>query len=425
MIEVICNLGGSRFRYETLHGRKYLVAPIAFLAEGVWPGSAGPVFYPDRELARSATLWNHMPLVVCPHPLHPKGTAASKKVLEENHVGFILDAKHDTKSRGEAWLDVERLQKISPESLAKLEKNEVVDVSTGMAAKLRREQGQYKGSKYDYVISDIYPDHISVLPNTKGAYSSADGGGLLVTNVEDDKTILLNVYFPSDSEKEEEVKENPKVKEPEPEKEEVHNMGFDRKSHINSLIGHGYEEKDRTTLEKFSDEHLQLIKPVVQNARVETPEIQVPDGFELKTVNNKLTIVKKEQPPAPAPNPPPVQGQTLSWTDVLNSAPPEYREFIDVGMQAFASERDRLIQTLLGNARNSFSKEELEAMGNRKGGLEHLQKMVALTEQQSTEPQNQPAWPVVNYRGAVGASPAHNAVQDMFLDMPEIEWKKN
>src|SRR6516165_9418036 len=105
------NLAG-RARYETLEGRRYLVAPMVMLTEGVHQGSKGPLYYPKEELSRRPMLWNHKPVVVYHPEENGKGTSAcTPEVLAVRKIGIILNTQYkEEKGRGkliaEAWCDV-------------------------------------------------------------------------------------------------------------------------------------------------------------------------------------------------------------------------------------------------------------------------------------------------------------------------------
>jgi len=47
-------------RHDTMEGRDFVVAPMIMIVEGVHKGSEGPVFYPEKELAKTPAMWNWM-----------------------------------------------------------------------------------------------------------------------------------------------------------------------------------------------------------------------------------------------------------------------------------------------------------------------------------------------------------------------------
>ncbi len=93
MEHLVFNTSGA-VRHDELDGREYLVAPIAMLAEGVWPGSEGPIFYPSEVIALNTMAWNHKPIVVYHPEMNGKGVSAcSPSVLNTRKIGLMLNTK--------------------------------------------------------------------------------------------------------------------------------------------------------------------------------------------------------------------------------------------------------------------------------------------------------------------------------------------
>lgn len=172
----------SQTRNETLMGVNYLVVPMTMAVSKVLNGSNGPLFYPADELSKIPSGWNMKP--VCVH--HPAGgTATTYAELEGRMVGHIMNCEWDhsaKKLRAEAWLLPARLEAIAPEILSKLQKNQTLEVSTGLHCDLYREPGTWNGEDYDFVARNLLPDHLAILPDSVGACSVADGCGLLTAN---------------------------------------------------------------------------------------------------------------------------------------------------------------------------------------------------------------------------------------------------
>jgi hypothetical protein len=177
--------GKAGLRKAKLHGREHYVVQTSMLAEGVWPGSAGPLFYPGDELAKSAPLWDHKPVVVY-HPTKKDGSpalACDPVVLDKCGVGILLNTKYDGKLRTEVWIDVEKARQVDRRVLDDLDSGRQVECSTGLRLKKDDKPGEYNGAKYDSGTSAYVPDHLAALPDVVGAYSVKDGGGLLAVNV--------------------------------------------------------------------------------------------------------------------------------------------------------------------------------------------------------------------------------------------------
>ena len=110
------------WRYDTLEGRKHIVAPMVMITEGVHNGNQGPVYYARSEMSKAPMTWNHKPVVVY-HPAANAGgdgSACSPDELNTRKVGVILNTRYDQitstvtedgqlgRNPAEAWIDVER-----------------------------------------------------------------------------------------------------------------------------------------------------------------------------------------------------------------------------------------------------------------------------------------------------------------------------
>jgi hypothetical protein len=196
------NLAG-RARYETLEGRRYLVAPMVMLTEGVHQGSKGPLYYPKEELSRRPMLWNHKPVVVYHPEENGKGTSAcTPEVLAVRKIGIILNTQYkEEKGRGkliaEAWCDVDRMDKVDPRVRDAIEKNEKMEVSTGLFTENEQTEGTWNDESYKAIARDHGPDHLAVLPDKVGACSIKDGAGLLA-NEEDEEAFWNELQELSD-----------------------------------------------------------------------------------------------------------------------------------------------------------------------------------------------------------------------------------
>jgi hypothetical protein len=177
------NVGGPGFRHDVLEGRDHLVVPAVMLTEGVFNGSDGPIYYPKAVLAEDPGSWNHMPVVVYHPEENGKNVSArDQMVLNSQKIGLLLNTSFDpdgAKLKTEAWLDVERTNKIDPRIIDKLTANEKVEVSTGVFVPRKAKTGVFNSREYKQVARRLKPDHLAVLPDQVGACSVADGAGLL------------------------------------------------------------------------------------------------------------------------------------------------------------------------------------------------------------------------------------------------------
>lgn len=183
------NISG-KVRRETLDGRDYLVVPMRMLKEGVLNGSKGPLFYPQSEIARGSDAWNNMPIVVN-HPTKDGKacSARSPKILEQYGVGTVFNTVVGGPLDAEAWFDYKKAQKLIPNELAKAERGEPIELSTGLFTDNQPvkndDKATYNGKKYTHIARNYRPDHLAILPDKKGACSNKDGCGVNVVNEEE------------------------------------------------------------------------------------------------------------------------------------------------------------------------------------------------------------------------------------------------
>lgn len=181
---LIVNIEGE-VREENLEGVPHLVVPMVMLTEGVHEGSEGPGFYSDEENAKSAQLWNHMPVVVY-HPREGDGspiTARQPSVLNTRKVGLVLNTTNeDKKLKAEAWLNIARTNEVDKRIIANIKNKVKTEVSTGLGATKVMEKGTWNNEKYAFKVKDYKPDHLAILPDQVGACSIADGAGLLANS---------------------------------------------------------------------------------------------------------------------------------------------------------------------------------------------------------------------------------------------------
>lgn len=184
--------GKGRVRREVLEGRQHLVVPVGMLGEAVISGSKGAYFYPKEENAKEPEKWNGMPVVV----YHPKIdgrhiSARDPAVYNSRKVGVLMNASHTDKLMAEAWLDEERLKEVDVRVLESIEKEQPVETSTGLKADSDDTPGEFNGVKYKGRLSNYSPDHLAILPDDRGAFSVAMGGGLFANTADQDGACAL------------------------------------------------------------------------------------------------------------------------------------------------------------------------------------------------------------------------------------------
>lgn len=178
------NLANAPIRHETLQGKKYLVAPMVMITEGVHNGSGGPLLYKAAEIKRAVPAWNMKPIVVYHPEIDGKGcTACDPLVLEKQQVGMVMGSRWvGNKLRAEAWIEEALAEKVDARVIKALESNSVMEVSTGLFTENVGEPGKWKEEEYVAEATNHQPDHLALLPDQIGACSVADGAGLLQIN---------------------------------------------------------------------------------------------------------------------------------------------------------------------------------------------------------------------------------------------------
>lgn len=179
METIVFNLDTKLVQEDTMDGRVYFVAPVVLMTEGVHNGSLGPLFYSASELEKWTPSWNHKPIVIN-HPAD--GNPCTKDYLKTNKIGFILNAKWDGKQRAEAWIDKSKSYLVDKRVYNAVQSGKIMEVSTGLYIDFVPSDGDWNGEKYIGAAVNHRPDHLAVLPDSVGACSVADGAGLLQVN---------------------------------------------------------------------------------------------------------------------------------------------------------------------------------------------------------------------------------------------------
>jgi len=175
-------------RNDTMEGRDYLVAPMIMIVEGVHEGSNGPLYYPADELSKTPAVWNHKPVVVYHPQANGEGVSAcDPDILTNRKVGVIMNTTFDAgKLKAEAWLEIDRMNRVDERIAEAIEKNEAMELSTGLFTDNENTEGDWNGEHYDAIARNYRPDHLALLPDLKGACSIEDGAGFLRLNEQGD-----------------------------------------------------------------------------------------------------------------------------------------------------------------------------------------------------------------------------------------------
>lgn len=389
--------GGTR--REQLHGRDYIVAPMAMLTEGVHNGSGGPLYYPEKECRAAVQSWNMRPVVVYHPEINGQGVSAcDPEILEKQQVGMVLNTVWDGKLRAEAWLEADRLSAVDNRILDALEQNKMMEVSTGLFTDNEPEPGTYGTEAYTHIARNHRPDHLAILPDRVGACSIADGAGLLQLNEEGCCVSCGSQPDDLSVEKATELvaRLQTHIKNHSTPNHEEQTMA--NKELIDALIANDatqWAEGDREILQNMDDDTLAKMAPVaVEPAPVEPAPVEEPAAEETTE-----SIVTMEQ--------------------YVAQAPAQFQDVIRNGLAAHEAQKAELIATITANEANQFSKEFLQTKG-----LQELQGLAAIAAAPEAAPQAFEAAPVPMFNGAATpAKPTNNVSNENdLLIAPALSW---
>lgn len=184
MEKLTFNLRGQTRRVVE-NGVTWLVAPLTSItADGVLPGSRGPLLYPTAEIKRSVPEWDGTPLVNG-HPWR-NGQPCSAMDVPEQHLGEIRNTHFDVKLKHDAWFMEDKVRQHSPEIHEALINHRPMECSSGLyTTNVPAPNGQamsVHGHPYVAVATRYVPDHMAILPREVGACSLQDGCGLMVNS---------------------------------------------------------------------------------------------------------------------------------------------------------------------------------------------------------------------------------------------------
>ena len=198
----------GNIRHDSMGDRKYLVAPMIMLVEGVHDGSSGPLLYLEEDMIKTPQIWNHKPVVVYHPSKDGQGVSAcDPNILSTRGIGVIMNTSvgevtvkdADSKDvkrtalRAEAWLEEDRMDKVDERIAEAVEKNQMMELSTGLYTdnESAEENAEWNGEKYDAIARSYRPDHLALLPDLKGACSIEDGAGFLRLNAKPNKISII------------------------------------------------------------------------------------------------------------------------------------------------------------------------------------------------------------------------------------------
>ena len=302
------------------------------IVEGVFAGNQGPIFYEGQEITKSVASWNHKPLTVG----HPKKgeqfvSGCLPESIEGFGVGMILNTAWNSKTkklRAEAWFDEQRLDVVPGGNAIKaaLTKQEPMEVSTGLFVDKELTSGQFNGKEFSGKARNFRPDHLAVIVNGVGACSIKDGAGLLVNKDQQPQDVNTQ------------SQEN--LANSDTESKLLENRIEDVRDSKPLIINEKVKMKREAILATLGDEHKDFVASL-SDAQVEAL------GKLERTVTVEVPVANE------APK---------NLDELLASAPADVKAKIEEAFAVNTAHRDGLIDKIVANEKNQFSKEELAVL---------------------------------------------------------------
>jgi len=171
---------GYEIELKVHQEKAYLVVPVVMIMEGVMAGSHGPLLHKVEDFGKFPEAWNGIPVVI-DHP-EEEGvnvSANSPEIIDSRTVGRVYNTHvKDSKLVAEVWLDEEKLNQVSPDTLAHINQGNPIEVSVGVFTEQEEEEGEWNGIEYKAIARNHRPDHLALLTECIGACSLADGCGI-------------------------------------------------------------------------------------------------------------------------------------------------------------------------------------------------------------------------------------------------------
>ena len=169
------NLEQGQVQRTTHLGREFAIVPVIMVKAGVVMNDS---LVPTDEL--HPITWNGVPVTVGHPAINGNYVSANyPSVIEDWAVGAIYNTSVEGGDlKAEAWLDIERINKVRPGLIDELENGVEMDVSTGYFSDDIEESGSINGNSYSIVSRNLNPDHLALLPDVSGACSWQDGCGV-------------------------------------------------------------------------------------------------------------------------------------------------------------------------------------------------------------------------------------------------------
>jgi len=170
-----------QIREVTYQGKPHLVVPVVMMVEGVHHGSHGPIFHRSEVLRNLPERWNGIPVTIN-HPEREQVNVSGNipEIMDEYSVGQVFNTHYNNGLKAEAYINIERIQRISPDALAYIQAGRPLEVSVGVYNDTEPITGEWEGETYESVAVNYVPDHLALLPEGQGACSWSDGCGIRV-----------------------------------------------------------------------------------------------------------------------------------------------------------------------------------------------------------------------------------------------------
>lgn len=387
MEKLIANLASAKVSQKTLQGRNYLVAPVSMIVEGVWKGSAGPVYYEGNDIAMSVPAWNAKPITIN-HPETSDGTkvsGASPESLEKHAVGMVLNTKYDKRKKrlvAEAWFEIDRLGKVPGAEIvqAALHAGEKLEVSTGLYIDAQPLQGTFANNEYVAKATNYRPDHLAIILSGEGACSLKDGAGLLVNKAEKpsrQEPVLIGnaknvpeIITALGDEVDAIGEDYVIVKKVVNDESAYFRQNYAIDSGLVKLIGNATPVTRKVTysVQNQKQENMER-KDLINKLGSEHAE------FVTNMSDDQFKAFEKALAPAPAPAPvqSPAKIVCNSVSELLELASEGVKNQVNDAIDLAVKTREALIDKIVANTKDSFTKEELASFSTA-----HLNKLATV-----------------------------------------------
>lgn len=401
-------------RNDTMQDREWVVVPMVMIVEGVLNGNYGPIYYPFEEMSVIPAIWNHKPVVVYhPEGSEANGSACTKEELDARSIGVIMNAEaKEGKLLAEAWLDPDRIETVDSRIMEAIKNETVLELSTGLFMDIEEVSGEYNGVEYKGIARNFRPDHLAVLPDVEGACSVSDGAGFIRLNMKFANAMVMNevsfedvrsqlqmkiregmaddewAYVENVFDKKFVYEKNNKLYQQDYTKDgdEVKLVGvpvevirvisyemvkntnmkgssMEKEKVVNDLIANEstqWTEDDRETLMALNDDALEKMAPVIKEPEKTAVQNAAEEGAADLKPDTKETPESKE----------------LTVNEYIEKVEsPEIRRVLRQSVSTYNAKRDALIEKIVSNERNTFTKEYLASKD-----VEELEAIAKLAE---------------------------------------------